>query len=254
MPDDVLAYGDVFDGRPGGGAVLIADGELHGEAGLRGQPDIFEDIALDQHAAGVLELEQVLDGSPDAAPARGLEEVVSADLDIRRHEVGDRRVGAAEHDVFAGGLEVVVHDLEWAGAVPAHDGLGVEVLILEVGEGGIDDGEGFAVERYPSAAGLTGVAVDVAAVDDDVVREQSLARFAPGPELDEAVGEGTGERFDLEADEPEMMRARGRADRAAHVPFHHDLGHDGGVRRGRARARGGEATVRGNGPGGRPAP
>src|SRR5437867_13171922 len=100
MPDDVLAYGDVFDGRPGGGAVLIADGELHGEAGLRGQPDIFEDIALDPHAAGVLGLEQVLDGSPDAAPARGLEEVAPAARDIRRHEVADRRGGAAAHGAF----------------------------------------------------------------------------------------------------------------------------------------------------------
>src|SRR5439155_14643882 len=179
--------------------------------------DVFEDIALDQYAAGVLQLEQVLDGGPHSSPGRGLEEVITTDLDVRRHEVGDRRVAAAEHDILAGRLQIVVDDLEGPWATPAHDGLGVLRLVLEVGEVGIDDGERFAVECDAAHGGLTGISVDIAPVDDQVGGQHLVAGLAPVAEFDEGVDQRAGQGFDLDADEPKMVSLRGRLDGSTHA-------------------------------------
>src|SRR5688500_3701054 len=61
MPDDVVDEGDVFDRRPWRAAVLVADREENGEAVLRLRPDPLEHVAFNEHAPGVLQLEQVLD-------------------------------------------------------------------------------------------------------------------------------------------------------------------------------------------------
>ena len=60
-----------------------------------------------------------------ALPRGRPRDVVAPDLDVARHVVGHRRVGAAEHDHLARALEVVVHDLVRPGTVPAHDRLRV---------------------------------------------------------------------------------------------------------------------------------
>ena len=84
------------------------------------------------HAARVLQLEQVLDGPLGALegrvallPAQRLRQVVLHDLDVRRHGIGNARIGAAEHDVLAGRFEEVARDPERPGPVPPGDGLGV---------------------------------------------------------------------------------------------------------------------------------
>jgi len=61
------------------------------------------------------------------SPGQRFEEVVLPDLDVGRHQVGNAGVGAAEHDVLAGTFQMVVDDLEGPGAVPAHDGLRVQL-------------------------------------------------------------------------------------------------------------------------------
>ena len=58
----------------------------------------------------------------------------------------DVAVGAAEHDVFARGFEEVVSDGVVAGAVPSADGLGVLVIAVNVGDVGVFDGGGAAIE------------------------------------------------------------------------------------------------------------
>src|SRR5206468_132741 len=132
VANDVVGEGDIFDRRPGSAAVLVTDGQLQGEAVLSGPPNVLEDVAFHQHPPGILQFEEVLDGpgrtriSRIALPPRqGLEEVVLPDLDVGRHETVNRGVRAAEHDVLARPLQMVVDDLEGTGPVPAHDGLGV---------------------------------------------------------------------------------------------------------------------------------
>ena len=95
---DVVHEGDVLDDRPRRAAVLVAHGEQDREAVLRVRPVVLEQVALDEHAARVLQLEQVLDGPRRARvgrvahlPGQRLREVVAPDLDVGGHQPGDRR-------------------------------------------------------------------------------------------------------------------------------------------------------------------
>ena len=66
-------------------AALIHRLEHDGAATLSVLPVVLEDVALDEHALRVLDLEEVLH-QPLALPARRLEEVVATDLDVGRNE------------------------------------------------------------------------------------------------------------------------------------------------------------------------
>ena len=145
-------------------------------------PVALEEIALDEHAPRVLELEEVLHRPrlalvPGLAglPRERLGEVVPPDLDVRRDEVRDRRIGAAEHHVLARRLEVVVHDAEGSRPVPAGDGLRVGADLLEVGEvASRRRGRPARSARCPAARPVA-VAVQVAALEDEVVRQARRA-------------------------------------------------------------------------------
>ena len=122
VPDEVVRERDVLDHRPGRAAVLVAHGEENGESVLRVRPVVFEQVAVDEDAPRVLELEEVLDAPLGAfergvvfLPAQRLRHVVLHDLDVGRHQIGNARIGAAEHHVLARGLEEVARDLERPG-------------------------------------------------------------------------------------------------------------------------------------------
>ena len=250
VADDVADERHVLDRGPGSAAVLVADRQLHREAGLVGEPDVLQNIALHQHPPGVFQLEEVLDAPLRAGIARialppreRFEEVVVSDVDVGGHQVADRGIGATEHDVLAGSFQMVVDDLEGTGPVPAHDGLGVGAGLLEIGQVGIDDREGLAVQRDAPPAASDRIAVQVAAIDDDVVRQHRVAGLLPRPELHQAVDESAGLRSDLDADEPEMMSARRRLDHGAGPSARYQLRHHRGVRPGCPRAGRGQAGV-----------
>src|SRR5207249_578281 len=147
-------------------------------------------------------------------PGQGLEKVIVPELDVGGHQVGDGRIGAAEHDVLAGPFEVVVDDLEWAGPVPASDSLRVAAGGVEVSEVGVHDGSASAVSGEPAQDVAGRGTVDVAAVEGDVVRQlrHGRGRIAVGiiTEQDQ-VGEGARLASpcggDLDADETIVMRA-----------------------------------------------
>ena len=232
---DVVAEGHVLDGRPGGGAVLIPGGEEDRESDLRVRPVALEDVAVDEHATGVLQLEKVLDRPvrplvrrmPDL-PRERFGEVVAPDLDVRGHEPGNGGIGPPEHHVFAGRFEVVVDDLERARAVPPRDRLRVPVDLFEVGEVRVDDRRLPRVHGDPPPPTFGGIAVEVTAVEDDVVR-QVLERGLSRAEQHEIPEEGALAGPDLDADEAIMMRAGRRRD---HPPGRrHELRHHLRVRR-----------------------
>src|SRR5213594_2313088 len=227
-PGHVVGEGHVLDDRPRRAPVLIAHGQDDREADLRLDPAVLEEIAFDAHAAGVLQLEEVLDGPRGARvrgrvrlPGQGLGHVVAEDLDVRGHEIADRRIDAAEHDVLAGALEVVVGDLERAGPVPARDGLGVSAHFLDVRDVGIDHRSVPAVERDAAAGPSARVAAKEAALDDHVVW-QVFGRRLGGSDLDQVVDEGALGRPDLQAAEAIVLGAgRGLHDRSRR---RHELG------------------------------
>src|SRR5262249_8653877 len=123
VADDIVAEGHIRRTLPRAGPALVLAGLDHDRhAGLCVDPVVLEDVPFDEHAPGVLELEQVLHG-PNALPRRILPDVVPANGDITRAQPRDPRVGAPEHDVLAGTGEEVVLDQIGPGAVPALDRL-----------------------------------------------------------------------------------------------------------------------------------
>ena len=237
VPDDVVCERNILNRGPRRGAVLVPRGEHDGQPSLVGLlPVILEDVAVDQHPACVLQFEQVLDapggagvrGVPDP-PRQRLGEVVAADLDVGGHQVRDRRILPAEHDVLPARLQVVVHDLEGPRAVRAHDRLGIPIRELEVRQVRVDHGCGRRVHENAADASPGRVAVDVAPVEDDVVRDRRRVRLARA-QLDQAVeaDHRAGDGSDLDPDEAEVMRAGHRHDRAMvgdGIRPDHDLRH-----------------------------
>ena len=125
MANDVVSERDILHDGPRGGPALVAHREKNREAVLGSRPVVLEDVSIDEYTLGVLQLEEILDLPRAALPTERLEDVVAAYLDIRWHEIRDRRICSAEHDVFAGRFHVVVRDLERPGAIPATSGLRV---------------------------------------------------------------------------------------------------------------------------------
>ena len=56
-------------------------------------------------------------------PGQGLEEMIAADLDVGGDEIRNGWIGSPEHEVLPRSFEVIVDDLEGAGAVPTRDRL-----------------------------------------------------------------------------------------------------------------------------------
>ena len=104
------------------------------------------------------------------APRDVLGDVVAGDRDVGWHQVGDRRIAAAEHHVLARRFEVVVGDRERARAVPAADRLRVLPDQLDVGDVRAGDRRRGAVQRDAALLALVRIAVNVEAIDDQIVR------------------------------------------------------------------------------------
>src|SRR5262245_55935671 len=181
---DVICEGHVLNHRPGGFPILVANGEEDREPVLRHCPIILEDVAVNQSALRVLQLKEVLDppGPPSVAripdpPHEWLEAMVATELDVRRNEVRDRRISAAEHEILPCAFEIVVYDLEWAGAIPAADGLGIGALLVAVGDVRVNDRGRGAVERYAAPKGGRRAAMDIDPVKYQVVRQLGQRGF-----------------------------------------------------------------------------
>ena len=254
MPHDVAGKRHILHYGPRRGAFLVTGCKEDRETILRSHPVVLEDVPIEQNPLGVFELEEIFHGPVNAPVARVIElprerlgKVVPTDLDVRGHEIRDRRVPAAEHEVFARSFEVVVDDLEGAGPVPAGDRLGVERLVVRIRDVGVDDGRGGAVQGDAPPKRDCRAPVHVDAIQDDVVRhlvERRLRR--PVAKLDEAtdtrVAGDAGPNGDLEPDQPIVMGAGHGRDRRGGVRADHLREHRG-VGRGDACARGRQARV-----------
>src|SRR5215213_9329053 len=79
--------------------------------------------------------------------------MITANLNISRHQVWNLRVGAAEHDVYARALYIVVDDVKWPGSIPPAYCLRLGADVVNVGDVRIDDG-GFSAVQTDSALKL----------------------------------------------------------------------------------------------------
>ncbi len=132
-----------------------------------------------------------------------------AEGDVRRDEIRDRRIGAAEQEVLGRALEVVVLDQIRAGAVVAADRLRVLADGLALGDVGVDDRRVAAVQRDAPLLAERRITVDVHAIDDEGIRhlrELRLRGVARAERDDVAVAL----RVRLEFQEQELVVVRRR--------------------------------------------
>ncbi len=152
------------------------------------------------------------------------------------HQSGNRGVGAAQQKVVPRRLEIVVLDRVRARTVPSRDRLRVLPPHLDLRDIGIDDGGLAAVERDAALLPFQRIAVDIAAVDDDLLRRlRAIAlRRAAVAEQDDVAG-AVLRRRELEQLEAPVVRARGRSQRRLAI-WRLDLRQQRGVRRQHSRA------------------
>ena len=98
------------------------------------------------------------------SPGGQLDDVVALDDNVARDEVRRLRVGAAEHDVLGGALEVVVVDDERSRTVEAGNGLGVARKVLAVTEVAVQHVGRRAIECETPLLAAHGVPMDVHAI------------------------------------------------------------------------------------------
>ena len=243
MADDVVAHRVVRGHRPIRRAFLVAGLDEDREALGRG-PGRVEDVPLEQDPARVLRLVEILDGPVHCSPRDRLDETVAADLDVGRNKVRDARVGTAEHDVLAGSFQMVVRDLERPRPRPARDGLRVRAHLFPIRDVGIDHRRGCAVEGDASPAADVGITVDVATIDDDVVRELGEAGLRARTQANQAAGERAGRGSELNPDEAVVVGAILRHEGGNRAARGNDGGHGTHVCRRHTIARRRKCTAR----------
>lgn len=105
------------------------------------------------------------------APGKGFEKMIVPHFNIGRDEVGDGRRGAAEENIFAGSLQVIVQNFEWPRSVRTADGVGVVTDAVNIGYIGIYDGCVGAIEQYAAFHNCCiRMSVYVAAIHDQIMR------------------------------------------------------------------------------------
>ena len=122
--------------------------------------------------------------------------------------LGIAGIGPAEHDVFAGGLEVVVLDRVRPRTVPSADRLRILTDTLAVRDMRVANGDGGRIEGDTALLTPDRVAMDVEVAEDDVVRHFVAAVLRARPVAyphDLAVALVAGAKFEI-GDTP-VMRA-----------------------------------------------
>src|SRR5207245_3550425 len=123
--DVVAAKCHVLHYRPGRGCVIsLPRCEQDGKSTLRVGPVSLKDIAFDQNSPGILKLEEVLHPPMYARvlgvadfPGERLEEMIGANLDVRRNESVHGGISPWEDEILAGRFQATVDDLERPGPV-----------------------------------------------------------------------------------------------------------------------------------------
>src|SRR5215510_14158359 len=180
MPQDVVGEGHVLSRRLRRHPILAARREEYGEADLRVRPVVFKDVLIYEQSLGVFQFEKILD-RPGPSGVSGMTflprerfiDVVQSELDVGRDQVLNRWLSPAEHNVLTRALQVVVDDFERTRSVPSANRLRVESFAVAVRDVRIDHSGAGAVEHNATSNGAGVVAMNVAAVNDQIVRRLS---------------------------------------------------------------------------------
>ncbi len=112
--------------------------------------------------------------------------------------------GAAKAHILAGGLDVVISDLEGAASVVGPEPLRIGADLLKVADVGIDHRDIGAIHLYPTPIVGGRVTVNVAPIENDVMRQRcrGSVRVADDNHL---IHSGCGYHSEFDTDEAEMM-------------------------------------------------
>ena len=216
---EVEPHADFGDDGPGRRPV-VARREHKRVAGLTRQPIVLEHVRFDEHASGILQLEEVLDGPGGIrrTPFERFGHIVAAKRDVARYEAIDRRLRTAKHDVLSRGFEVVVLDHIRSGTVPAADRLAVLSNGLDLADVGVSDRRGSAVQGNPALLPTGRIAAHDEAVQLEMVRHPGkVALFRAPVSQQDDVASPTHVRLERQPLQPPVMRPRCRGQRGCPV-------------------------------------
>src|SRR5215208_3597559 len=95
--------------------------------------------------------------------------MINANLNIGGHQVRNLRVGAAEHQVYAGSLHIIVDEVKRPGSIPSTDCLRFGADVMNFGHVRVDDG-GFGAVQADSALDYLGFkSVDPQSIEDQMM-------------------------------------------------------------------------------------
>src|SRR6267142_2489545 len=97
--------------------------------------------------------------------------MVSANLDIRRHQIGNRRIRATEQNDLASALQIIVHYMKGPGTVPAGNGLSLVARTRKSRDVRINNGSFGAVQRKASPRAIQSSRMHVTTIKIQVMRE-----------------------------------------------------------------------------------
>src|SRR5262245_30618578 len=160
-------------------------------------------------------------------PRQRLRDKIQAELYVGGDHVRNRRRGPAKHNVIARALQVVVDDLARPRPVPTADGVRVGADLVDVGDVRINYRRAGGIDQDAAPDIAAGVAVNKAAVDDQVVRRLSQRSLiaAERDNVEDDVNVRSHAEFD--SDEPVVVRSVDGPQRRFGIGAD-DLGHQRG--------------------------
>ncbi len=124
-------------------------------------------------------------------PGKRLEEIVVSDGYAGWNQIRKRCGRTTKHNVLACCLEIVVDDRERSRPVPSADRLRVVTPAMNIGNVGVQNIRAGTVQRYSALHFLSWKTVDIATINNEVMRHCFISSLSRLSEPDDVVNDYT---------------------------------------------------------------
>src|SRR5262249_12678178 len=135
---------------------------------------------------------------------------------------------APKHDILPRPFEIIVHDLEGTGPVVAEDRLRLDAHEVRLRNVGVDDRGARAVEQDGPLDVARGLAMHIAAVDDEMMRDLGRGGLTATQRHDVVTRGHAWSDCELDTDKPEVVGSI-RGSNCGSPVWAHDFGQEARV-------------------------